>query len=141
SVVLMKAADAEPMLNIFRGVDANALDSVLLVVQNGTLTAGMGVTAADELRNAGFSVPDGNVSNAGTFDFAQTTIRYLKGSEGHAQLLASYLVAPPVFEEVPYLINTDVSVVVGADWKGVRSAPGPTVPLETTTTTVTKKAT
>jgi LytR cell envelope-related transcriptional attenuator len=99
------------------------------------LTAGMGVTAADQLRKVGFSIPDGNVSNAGTFDFAQTTIRYLPGSEAHAQQVASYLESPPILEEVPYLINAEVSVVIGADWKGVRSAPGPTVPLPTTTTT------
>jgi LCP family protein required for cell wall assembly len=134
AVLLMKAGEAEPVLNIFRGVDANANDSILVVVQNGTLTAGMGAVAAEQLRKVGFSIPDGNISNAGSFDFAQTTIRYLRGSEARAEQVASYLVVPPVIEEVPFLIDTDVSVVVGADWQGVRSAPGPTVPLSTTTT-------
>jgi LCP family protein required for cell wall assembly len=134
SVLLMKATEAEPILSIFRGVDGNANDSILVVVQNGTPTAGMGATAADQLRRVGFSIPDRYISNAGTFDYAQTTIRYLRGSEARAEQLASYLVAPPTIEEVPYLIDTDVSVVVGADWQGVRSSPGPTVPLATTTT-------
>ena len=135
SVLLMKADEAEPILNIFRGVDANAPDSILVAVQNGTLTTGMGETAATELRKVGFGVPAGNVGNAGSFDFAQTTIRYLPGGEERAQQVASYLVANPVLEEVTFLLDADVSVVVGADWQGVRSAPGPTTPLPTTTTT------
>jgi len=135
SVLLMKSDDAEPILNIFRGVDANAPDSILVAVQNGTLTTGMGETAANELRKVGFSIPESNVGNAGTFDFAQTTIRYLPGSADRAQQVASYLVANPVFEEVTFLLDADVSVVVGADWQGVRSTPGPTTPLPTTTAT------
>jgi LCP family protein required for cell wall assembly len=134
SVLLMKASEAEPILNLFRGVDANANDSILVLVQNGTLTAGMGAIVADQLRQVGFSIPDVNVTNATSFDYAQTTIRYLRGSEGRAQQVASYLVVPPVIEEVSFLIDTDVTVVVGSDWQGVRSSPGPTVPLSTTTT-------
>jgi LCP family protein required for cell wall assembly len=141
SVVLMKAGEAEPILNIFRGVDANANDSILVVVQNGTLTTGMGAVAAEQLRKAGFSIPDSNISNAGRFDYAQTTIRYLQGSEERAAQVASYLVAPPTFEEVSFLVDADVGVVVGADWQGVRSSPGPTVPLSTTTTTLGRSTT
>jgi LCP family protein required for cell wall assembly len=137
SVVLMKTNEAEPTLNIFRGVEVNALDSVLVVVQNGTTTTDMGAKVADELRTLGFSIPEGFTSNAERFDFAQTTIRYLPGSEAHAQLLASYLVAPPAFEKVDFLLNADVSVVVGADWQGVRSSPNPTMPLPTSTTAAT----
>jgi LCP family protein required for cell wall assembly len=134
SVVLMKAGEAEPILNLFRGVDANANDSILVVVQNGTLTAGMGEVAANQLRAVGFSIPDGYITNAGSFDYAQTTIRYLPGSEARAQQIGSYLVAPPIFEKVEFLIDTDVSVVIGADWQGVRTEPGPVAELSTTTT-------
>ena len=141
SVVLIKAGEAEPILNLFRGVDASANDSILVVVQNGTLTAGLGEVAAKELRAVGFSIPDGYISNAGSFDYAQTTIRYLPGSEERAQQLGSYLVAPPIFEEVEFLIDTDVSVVVGADWQGVRSEPGPVTQLATTTTAPNRKTT
>ena len=134
SVVLLKTNEAEPTLNLFRGVDPNALDSILVVVQNGTTTTDMGATVADQLRTIGFSVPNGFTNNAERFDFAQTTIRYLPGSEAHAQLLASYLVVPPAFEKVDFLLNADVSVVVGADWQGVRSSPNPTMPLPSSTT-------
>jgi LCP family protein required for cell wall assembly len=135
SVVLMKAGEAEPILNIFRGVIANTNDSILVAVQNGTLTSGMGTVAADQLRKLGFAVPDANIANADRFDYQKTTIRYLPGSEERASQVASYLVATPVIEEVPFLIDADVSVVVGSDWQGVRSEPGPTVPLSTTSTT------
>lgn len=136
-VLLVKAAEAEPILDIFRGVDANAPDSILLVVQNGTPTSNMASTAADQLREVGFSIPEGFTSNAERFDFAQTTIRYLAGGEEHAQQLASWLVAPPVLEEVPFLVQSDVSVVIGTDWKGVRESPGALPELPTTTTTTT----
>jgi LCP family protein required for cell wall assembly len=134
SVLLLQTNAAEPTLNLFRGVDANALDSILVVVQNGTATANEAATVADQLRTVGFSIPDGYTSNAERFDFAQTTIRYLPGSESRAQVLGSYLVRPPVFEQVNFLLNADVSVVVGADWQGVRSSPGATTELSTTTT-------
>jgi hypothetical protein len=133
SVLLMKTTEAEPTLDLFRGVDANAPDSILVVVQNGTTTADMAATAAKQLRTLGFSIPAGFTSNAERFDFAQTTIRYLPGGEERAQRVASYLVAPPVFEQVNFLLDADVSVVVGADWQGVRTSPGPTLPLPTTT--------
>jgi hypothetical protein len=137
----MKTSEAEPTLNLFRGVDANALDSILVVVQNGTTTTDMAATVADQLRGVGFSIPEGYTNNAERFDFAQTTIRYLPGSEAHAQLLASYLVAPPAFEQVNFLLNADVSVVVGADWQGVRTSPNPTMPLPSSTTQPTRKST
>jgi hypothetical protein len=130
----MKTAEAEPTLDLFRGVDANAPDSILVVVQNGTTTVDMAATVATQLRTIGFSIPAGYTGNAERFDFVQTTIRYLPGSEARAQLVASYMVTPPVFEEVNFLLDADVSVVVGADWQGVRSAPGPTLPLSTTST-------
>ena len=133
----MKAGEAEPILNIFRGVDANANDSILVVVQNGTLTSGMGATSPPiNFARSASAFPTRTSATPAAFDFAQTTIRYLPGSEARAQQVASYLVAPPIFEEVPFLIDADVSVVVGADWQGVRSSPGPTVPLSTTTTTL-----
>jgi hypothetical protein len=94
----------------------------------------MAATAANQLRTLGFSIPTGFTSNAERFDFAQTTIRYLPGGEERAQHVASYLVAPPAFEQVNFLLDADVSVVVGADWQGVLTSPGPTLPLPTTTT-------
>jgi LCP family protein required for cell wall assembly len=134
SVVLLKPTEAEPILNLFRGVDANANDSILMAVQNGTPTSGMGAVAAGQLRKARFSIPDANIGNAGSFDLSQTTIRYVQGGEARAQRVASFLVAPPILEEVPFLINAEVSVVIGADWQGVRPAPSTITTAPTTST-------
>jgi LCP family protein required for cell wall assembly len=140
SVLLIKKIEADPIFNIFRGVQAdapNVPDSVQLVVLNGTGLAGMATTAAQQLRTAGFGVPDGSTSNAERFDFGHTTIRYLASGAEHARLVASYLVTPPAFEEVSFLLQSDVNVVVGKDWQGVRSTPGPLPDLPTTTTSTT----
>jgi hypothetical protein len=42
---------------------------------------------------------------------------------------------------VDFLLNADVSVVVGADWQGVRTAPNPTLPLPSSTTQPTGRST
>jgi hypothetical protein len=135
SVVLLVLGQAQPILDIFRGVDANAPDSILVLVQNGTATSGMGSVIADQLRQVGFSIPATNVVNADRFDYQQTTIKYLAGNEARAAELARYLVAPPLFEQVPFFANADLDLVVGADWQGVRSTAGPPVPMPTTTST------
>jgi len=141
SVLVLDNAAAQPMFDIFRGVEADTPDSILLVVQNGTPVSGMAATAADQLRKIGFSVPDGYTMNAERFDFQQTTVRYLPQGAEHARQVASYLVTPPAFEEVPFAVQSDVSVVVGADWQGVRSTPGPLPDLPTTTTSTPGKGT
>ena len=84
---------------------------------------------------AGFSVPPEYVGDADRFDYAQTVVRYLPGDEAKAQQVASRLNATPIVEETNFIVSADVVVVVGADWQGVRSSPGPTVSLPTDTTT------
>jgi hypothetical protein len=64
-------------------------------------------------------------------------VRYLPGNEGKAEQVASRLNATPIVEKTNYIAGADVVVVVGADWQGVRSTPGPTVSLPTNTTTTT----
>jgi len=141
SVLLLKTDEAEPIFDLFRGVDANAPDSTVVLVQNGTPTAGTATRAADDLRHAGFSVPPENVGDADRFDYAQTVVRYLPGNEAKAQQVASYLVKPPVLEETNFIVGADVVVVVGPDWQGVRSQPGPPPPLPTTAPTTTAPTT
>jgi hypothetical protein len=64
-------------------------------------------------------------------------VRYLPGDEAKAEQVASRLGATPIVEKTNYIVGADVVVVVGADWQGVRSTPGPTVSLPTNTTTTT----
>ena len=136
-VLLLDQQQAEPILSIFRGVDANAVDSTVLVVENGTPTRDLGGKAADDLRGVGFSVPQQYVGDADRFDYARTVVRYLPGDEGKAEQVASRLNVTPIVEKTNYIAGADVVVVVGADWQGVRSTPGPTVSLPTSSTTTT----
>ncbi len=133
SVLLIKTIEAEPIFKIFRGVQADSPDSVQLVVLNGTSSTGKATVVANDLRTAGFVVPDGYTGNAERFDFPQTTIRYLASGADRARLVASYLEVPPVLEEVDFLLQSDVNLVIGADWQGVRPTPGPLPDLPTTT--------
>jgi hypothetical protein len=135
AVLIVNAQQAEPIFDVFRGVDANSPDSVLVAVQNGTSTSGIASQVADDLRKLGFSIPAEYTGDADRFDYQQTVIRYLPGNEAKAQRLASYLGVVPAFEQVGFLINADVSLVVGADWKGVVSTPSSTVAIPETTTT------
>jgi LCP family protein required for cell wall assembly len=137
AVLLVTPLQAEPIFRIFRGVETTAPDGVQLLVLNGTGAAGGATTAAEQLRKAGFGVPDGYTGNAERFDFEQTTIRYLASGAERARLVASYLAAPPVLEEVTFLLQSDVNLVVGADWQGVRTTPGPLPDLPASTTTST----
>jgi LCP family protein required for cell wall assembly len=148
SVQLLNVQQAEPIFDLFRGVDANAVDSTVVVVENGTPTAGLGNKAADDLRSVGFSVPPDYVGDADRFDYPRTVVRYLPGDEGKALQVASHLNAPPIVEETKYIVSADVVVVVGADWQGARSSPGATDSLptdtdatSTTTTTATVPST
>jgi LCP family protein required for cell wall assembly len=133
SVQLLDPVPAEPIFNLFRSVDANSVDSTLVIVQNGTPVTGKAAEAADDLRNVGFSIPPQYVSNADRFDYPQTVVRYLPGNEAKAQQVASHLNATPIVEETNYIVSADVVLIVGADWQGTRSSPGPTVPLSLTT--------
>ena len=135
SVQLLDLQAAEPVLNMFRGVDANSVDSTVVLVENGTPTAGFASKAADDLRGVGFSIPPQYVGDADRFDYKQTVVRYLPGNEAQAQQVASRLNATPIVETTNYIVNADVVVVVGADWQGARSSPGPTVALPGKTTT------
>jgi LCP family protein required for cell wall assembly len=135
-VQLLTEPEAEPVLNLFRGEQTNAVDSTTLVVENGTPVSGAGSNAAQQLRAAGFNAPPQDVGDADRFDYTQTVVRYLPGNEAKAELVASYLDAPPKFEQTNYIAGADVVVVVGSDWQGVRSAPGPTQPLPSASSTV-----
>jgi LCP family protein required for cell wall assembly len=132
---------AEPILNVFRGVDANAADSTVILVENGTSTPGQGGKAASDLRAAGFRVPPQYVVDADRFDYPRTIVRYLSGNEAKAEQVASRLNATPILQQTNYIVGADLVVIVGADWQGLRSSPGPTVSLPTNTTNTTTTTT
>jgi LCP family protein required for cell wall assembly len=144
AVLRLQQNEAQPTLDLFRGRDTavEALDSVLLFVQNGSGIPNDGSRLADELRTAGFNVPVGSEGDASTFDHPRTQLLYDSGKLAQAQLVASYLDPEPELIEAPYVSEGDVVVVTGSDSPHVLATPRPIDPgsgltsTSSTTTTV-----
>jgi len=94
---------------------------VRLRVVNGSGASGQGSSAALDLGAAGFGVA--GVGETDSFDTVTTEVRYPTGNEAAAEAVAAWLVAEAV------LVEDDavdvVTVVTGADWRGVRSESRP----------------
>jgi hypothetical protein len=132
----LNTRDAEPLFELFRGAGTTDPAGVSLIVQNGSPTSNLASAAAGDLRKFGFKTPPQNIGDADSFDYERTTIRYNRGDEGAALLLASYLPAPPLFEPIDYPLGGVINLIIGADWNGVLSAPRPVDVIPTTTTTI-----
>jgi hypothetical protein len=128
--------EAQPTLDIFRGKEGSpSLDSIVLMVQNGTGRPDEGKQVATDLRDAGLNVPPGNIGDASEFDHERTTVLYQAPNAADAQLVARYLDPEPVLQEVPFVTGADVVVVSGADYQGVLTTPRATAPETSTTST------
>jgi LCP family protein required for cell wall assembly len=126
SIVRLLDREAEPILDIFRGVaTAGAGDpsSVQVDVLNGTGRTDEGRTTGDSLRQAGFDV--GAIGDAVTFGATQTTVRYRSDERRAADVLASYLVVTPQLVQDDTLEGNGVQLTTGLDYSGVRTDPRP----------------
>ncbi|MFN0091886.1 MAG: LCP family protein [Acidimicrobiales bacterium] len=113
--------DAQPILDIFRGVDAPASPAAVQVrVLNGAGLAGEGRRISEGLRRVGFEVVA--VADARRPAGAETRVRYPLRRLGSAQLVAAYLDGPVVLEPAAELSGS-LEVVIGAALAGVREAP------------------
>jgi LCP family protein required for cell wall assembly len=153
-VLDLQVAEAQPILDLFRGVEPGTIAPAAVRVQvlngSGTPRQASEVTAA--LVTAGF------VSEAPS-DAEQrpsTLVRFLPGKTAEARLVARYLEGPVEFEEAADLAG-DVTVVTGSDFTTVLGEPKPesevgepessapstttTLPGSTTTTAPTDDAT
>lgn len=133
SVLLLKKAEAQPVLDIFRGlapatsttlIAAIAPGQIAVSVLNGTGVVGQASAAAESLRAIGFNV--GQVGNAPVLGQTRTIIRFAGGAQPQAQVLASYL-QPGVELVEDRGLGRGLVLVTGADFVGI------TVP-ETTST-------
>lgn len=116
----------EALFDRFRGVDdaeGTTPASVRVEVQNGSGATGEAATVAEAVADAGFIVT--GQGDADAFDRAETTVRHAPGQEGAADLLARWLEAPVVLEEAAGLEGSDVVLVTGRDFAGVRAEPTP----------------
>lgn len=121
---------SQPILDVFRGADPNAVapDNTVVQVLNSSTTSGLAEQAATDLQALGFVVPPDNAGDANTTDLALTTVRYREGDEAQAALVASALAVDPVVEETDFIVGADVAVFIGADWPGVATALRPATP-------------
>ena len=150
SVVLPRMPAAQAVIDEFRGDSTTlsaATDLVDVQVVNGSGWTAASSGAARALGQAGFQIESGGERSGiiGT----DSIIRYQRGQESQAKLLARYLDSPVTFEFVS--TSTDVGssssdtasgpalvLVTGAGFNGVRAKPAPAsaTPGPTTTTTV-----
>jgi LCP family protein required for cell wall assembly len=130
SVLLLDQAAAQPVLDVFRGVDPAQLTETQVSVQvfNGSGVAGQARDVRVALNAVGFTV--GSAGNAPASD--QTIIQYAPGSEAAADLLARHLSSASVLLEDPTLGANQLAIVTGKDFTTVMQTARPSV---TTTTT------
>lgn len=130
SALLLREADAQPLFDLFRGVQPG-LDptpaSVRVRVLNGSGSASQAVDVADDLRLAGFTVT--GTDNARELGLTRTTLRYAPGQRASADLLARHLVVEPVLEEDPELLVAPVELITGDDYAGLLAEPRPAAPV------------
>lgn len=150
AVLLLQQAEAQPILDVFRGKDPGSLaeSAVSVNVLNGTGMPGQARDVGQALTAVGFAVgPAGNTGAGPT-----TVIKYAPGSEQAADLLARHLTTPATQAADPALAANHLTLVTGTDFTTVMqtpraptpttapspSAPGSvpvTAPAPTTTTT------
>ncbi|MEZ5235009.1 MAG: LCP family protein [Acidimicrobiales bacterium] len=124
SVVVLREAEAQPTLDIFRGrstvtttsaVPTLSPSQVAVSVLNGTGVTGQAGEAAAALEAIGF--PVAQVGDAGVGE-TRTTLRYAPASSAAAELVASYL-QPGVNLLEDATVGRGVVLVTGADWVGI----------------------
>lgn len=146
-VLKLQTEQAQPVLDVFRGVDpaASARKAVGIRVLNASGAGNQAANVGGALRRVGFRIDHmGNGSELGIEHLQTTQLRYAVGDEAAAVELASYLSIEP--EMVPLAGGTTgtMELVTGADFTTVRTEPKParpasstTIPASTTTTTTT----
>lgn len=157
SVLFIDETAAQPIFDIFRGVDHgdDAVPTVRVEVRNGSGRSGEGSKAKAELTARGFAAP--RATDAGSFRVTRTEVRYAPGAEVAAVEVARHLDGDPlVVEDAAVPGDVSVVLVTGADFTGIRAegrpasdfqsvlarattttAPPTTAPAETSVTTTT----
>jgi polyisoprenyl-teichoic acid--peptidoglycan teichoic acid transferase len=138
-VLLLEDAEAQPILDRFRGVspedDIRASTSV--EVRNGTGVSGQGSATLTALKDHGFFTVRSVDSN--NFAGETTVVLYQPGQEAKAVEVARYVDGPLRFQEDTGLTDVTVAVVTGEGFVGIRTEPADPASLEAklpTTTTL-----
>jgi len=99
---------------------------IAVKVLNGNGGDASASSAAAALSQAGFRVA--STANALSYDYTRTLVQYAPGQEAKAQVLSSSLVAGAKVEEDRSLAGADVTLVLGADYTGLRSPAATAAP-------------
>lgn len=142
-VELPRFRDAERMLNIFRGLPADALTprAISVEVRNGSAVPGQANDAAGALQVIGF-----DIAAVGDHDeqISRTTVLYGHGSSAAARRVGLHVTGGAALVFDPLVSFGKVILVTGADFTTVHSQPAPEGSpdeVRTTTTTSTTVAT
>lgn len=137
AVLVPREPDAGQLFDRLRSFNDTAAgkinpSSVRLRVLNGSGVDGAASTALDKLQDEGFN-PAGTGNNP---NLLVTEVRYLPSAKGKAELVKSYLGGVGKLVQSPDLIDADVVLVIGADFRGITVPDGDAPPpTEATTTT------
>jgi len=126
AVLLLQQAEAQPILDVFRGKDPSSLaeSAVSVSVLNGSRVPGQARDVGQALTAVGFAVgPAGNAQAGPT-----TTIKYAPGSEQAADLLARHLTGATTQTADPTLEANHLTLVTGSDFTTVMQTPRPPAP-------------
>jgi LCP family protein required for cell wall assembly len=142
SVVRMVEAEARPILNIFRGVDADQVElaDVSVNVLNGSGVSGQAREVTDALSIVGFAA---GVPSSADGTYEHTTILFPTGWDAAADLLARHLTSGAEVHEDGSLGPGELVLITGTDFTTVMEQAAPsnaasastTVPEDVTTTT------
>jgi polyisoprenyl-teichoic acid--peptidoglycan teichoic acid transferase len=134
--VALVERDAEPILNVFRGLAPGEISPsvVKVTVLNGTGRQGQANDVAGALQAIGFDVVGkGDLSPAGA-TVAHTQVRHAPGDEAYGQRVASHITGGADLAVNPALDPGSVEVVTGLDFTTVHDQPTPVEQTSTTTT-------
>lgn len=159
SVLKLQTAQAQPMIDLLNGTapidgtpatvpapttttaPVSGVDpsEVRLRILNGVGTAGLAGRTATSLTDAGYVVADkGDAPSLAP----KTTITYGPGQRAKAELVEAALAGPSVLREDATLKSVDVTLVLGADFRGVSAnVTSTTVTTVATTTTAVPRIT
>lgn len=126
SVLYLNEKEAQPMFDIFRGVDSTYEPSAMVQVEvrNGSGRSGEGRKALDDLAARGFGTV--RSTDATRTSGSETTVRYAPGNEAHAVAVARFIDGDPeIVEDDSLAEDVTVSIVTGSDFGGIRDEPRP----------------
>jgi LCP family protein required for cell wall assembly len=132
NTLLISKNEAEPILNVFRGLPPGELSPGLVNVKvlNGTDKEGFARDISGALQAVGFEMSEPASTDAPT---ATTTVYHARGEANYGQRVQRHLTTPATLAVDPALEPGHVVVVAGADFTTVHEQPTPADELPTTT--------